>query len=639
MFLFLWQKKLKKASMVFDKNKKKKSPVQMDHIDVMPNTETLHPLSKSIISILDARSAPYAVPNDEPERKSYTYDPQSGLLYSGLYRRRLNLLPYVVLKQMAENNELLACILNTRGNQLSLFGQPQVSRYDIGYKIVYRKPSEINKLPTSLKQSLDEKIKYIRDLFYNCGKTDNLQYHQRVTLPEFLQGLAKAAPLYGFPAVEIIKGKDNLFHSFRLVDSGTIYRAPYLDFKLVDQRGLPDNPLYKQVQSDFLALDKLRGKEQIRYDRLNLQSFINGEYAWVQVINEIPRMAFKDDELLVHNYYPSTSVDYAGYPIPPLDDVARSLTTNLNSMMHNHLFFFQGRAAKGGLVIKSDQINENVLNRIRLHMNASINSVRNAFRMPIVGIPKEDEIDYVSFDQPGNRDQEFAYLSENTARLILSNYQVAPEELSAMAYLSRGTVAGQPIAESNNEYRLQVARSAGFKPLLYHTQVLMNRILSIIDPEVHKYCIFKFVGLEADDPQKEVTRLQTEMNVYSTMNDTLNSVEKSEVPVAGNIPLNPQFLNMAKENVPMNVFLYAFTGNKSLLLDPSLNFYQSGFWFQYQSIFQGLLKSKGRVKHCLEEYTAELKDLFAKQNISEVGIPTAIEENVDIVPDDEIMEE
>ena len=590
-------------------NESNNKEMQFAEIEIDMPQEKVHPLSKSIIGLLESRQLYNDRKNEIiPESKSYNYDPSNVAAYTGLYRKRFGLLPYNVSKQMAENNELLSIILNTRGNQLSSFGQVQTSRYDIGYKIIYRKPSLISKLSPEKRFEIDFKLNKVRDLFYTCGNFEDLPYCDRTTLPEYLQSLAKYALLYGHVATEIVYDASGKFHSFKLVDSGTIYKTPFSGINQVDRQNLTATQAYKQMEEAYKRLQNLSGQEQIRFDRLDFDQLKNGEYAWIQVINEIPRMAFRDKELLVHNYYPSPSIEYAGYPRPPIDDVARSLTTNLNAMMHNHLFFFQGRGTKGGLFIKSDQINENILNRLRLHMQSSINSVRNAWRMPVVGLSLQDQVDYVSFEQ-GTRDQEFMYLSENTMKMILSAYSVAPEEVG-MAYLSKGINGTQSSSESNNEYKIMVARKAGLEPLLRNTQVLMNRILSIIDPELYEYCTFKFVGLDSEDSQKEVTRLQNEMNVFSTMNDTLRAVEKEEIPVAGNIPLNPQFLNVAKENVPMNVLLYSFTGNKSSLLDPSLNFYQSGFWFQYQSIFQGLLKSKGRIKQTLETYTEELKELF-----------------------------
>lgn len=576
-------------------------------------------LSKSIIDLV-SRPAVKILDEEVPEQKSYTYNPLAASTFSGFYRKRQYLLPYAINRTMAENNELLASILNTRGNQLSSFGHPQVNRQDTGYKIVYRKPSMIHLLKSELKEELDRRIENVRDLIYNCGSTKNVPFRNRITFPEFLQGVGRTAPLYGFMPVEIVRDAENEFHSFKAVDAGTIYKAPYIDLKEEDTFAQniynQTDPIYRQLDEDYKKLVEIYNKNQngkIDLTRLDKVAFQKNEYAWVQVIHEIPRMAFRDDELIVQNYYPSSSIEYAGYPRPPIDDVVRSLTTHLNAMSHNHLFFLQGRGTKGAMVIHSDQATEDTARRIRQHMQGSINSVRNSFRMPVFTVPSTDNIDYVPFET-GTRDQEFTYLSENTARTILTAYNIAPEELSAMGYLSRGSVSGQPQTESDNEYKLLVARSAGFKQLLSHTQILMNRLLEIIDPLVAEHCVFKFVGLDGEDPAKEAARLQVEMNTHLRMNDVMASMQKPDMLVGGNIPLNPQFLNAVKENIPMNQLMYAFTGNETSLLDPTLNFIQNGFWFQYQSIFKDLLRSKGRIQQSLIEYTKELKKLLSDQD-------------------------
>src|ERR1035437_1893386 len=59
--------------------------------------------------------------------------------------------------------------------------------------------------------------------------------------------------------------------------------------------------------------------------------------------------------------------------------------------------------------------------------------------MPVFGIGKEDEITWQAFDTQGGRDQEFQYLSDMNARVILSAFQMSPEELPGYAHLSRGT--------------------------------------------------------------------------------------------------------------------------------------------------------------------------------------------------------
>jgi hypothetical protein len=60
-------------------------------------------------------------------------------------------------------------------------------------------------------------------------------------------------------------------------------------------------------------------------------------------------------------------------------------------------------------------VDEGVIGRIRQQFNASINSVNNAWRMPVFGVGKEDDqITWSPIDQ-GQRDAEFQYLSDSNA--------------------------------------------------------------------------------------------------------------------------------------------------------------------------------------------------------------------------------
>jgi hypothetical protein len=317
-------------------------------------------------------------------------------------------------------------------------------------------------------------------------------------------------------------------------------------------------------------------------------------------------MAFTDDELLVHYFNVNNEIQWNSYPFSPLEGVVKDITSHIHANVHNANYFKHGRAARGFLTIMSDDITEVELQRIRTQFYASINSSANSWRMPLFGVGKEDEIKFQPFDQ-ASRDQEFQFLSDNMSRVILSAFGVDPAELPGFGHLAKGTFS-QALSETGNEYSLQISRSAGFKPLLYDAQVMMNKILNIIDPGLSEYCLFEFVGLDIDDAQKESVRLQQDMNVFLNYNDIMKTVEKDPVPIGGNMPLNPQYLNAIKEHVTEGMMQYAFSGNKSALYDPLLNFYNSGFYFQYLSLFPELLKSKERVAKILEEYTAVLID-------------------------------
>jgi hypothetical protein len=530
--------------------------------------------------------------------KGYEYDPNNPKAYEGLYRRRDQLLPYYVIKQLAENDDLLAIILQVRGMQLSQFGHIQVDRHDIGYKLSYRN-SKVLELPPDERKKINERISKVRDLIYNCGHTHGLKNFEQKTFPQFLKEVARAALLAGFAPVEIVKTVGGEFHHFKVLDFGTIYRAPLVN------KNDPAN--VKHLQQAFEQLQQVKTSQHnsapVNWQRMDYQKFVEGAYSWVQVTNSIPVMAFTDEELICHYYYVNNEMQWNSYAFSPLEGVVKDITSHIHANSHNANYFKNGRAARGFLTIMSDDITEVELQRIRTQFYASINSSANSWRMPLFGVGKEDEVKFQAFDQ-ANRDQEFVYLSDNLARVILSAFGVDPSELPGFGHLARGTFS-QALSESSNEYSLQVARSAGFKPLLYDTQILMNKILQIIDPVVAEYCVFEFVGLDIDDPQKESVRLQQDMNVFLNYNDIMKTVEKNPVPIGGNFPLNPQFLNAIREHYTEGTMQYAFSGNKDALYDPWLAFYNNGFFFQWISLFPELMKSKERVQETLKYFTQQ----------------------------------
>jgi hypothetical protein len=531
--------------------------------------------------------------------KGYEYDPNNPKAYEGLYRRRDQLLPYYVCKQLAENDDLLAIILQVRGNQLSQFGHVQTDRHKIGYKISYRN-NKVMELSPEKRKELNERVNKVRDLIYNCGHTHGLKNFQQKTFPQFLKEVARAALLVGFAPIEIIRTAGGDFHHFKVLDFGTIYRAPLINKN--------DPASEKHLKDAFEALKAVvpskMNSAPINWQRLDYQKFAEGFYSWVQVTNSIPVMAFTDEELICHYYYINNEMQWNSYPFSPLEGVVKDITSHIHANAHNANYFKNGRAARGFLTIMSDDVTEMELQRIRTQFYASINSSANSWRMPLFGVGKEDEVKFQAFDQ-ANRDQEFVYLSDNLSRVILSAFGMDPSELPGFGHLARGTFS-QALSESSNEYSLQVARSSGFKPLLYDTQILMNKILSMIDPLVAEFCVLEFVGLDIDDPQKESVRLQQDMNVFLNYNDIMKTVEKNPVPIGGSYPLNPQFLNAIREHYSEGVMQYAFSGNKDALYDPWLAFYNNGFFFQWISLFPELMKSKDRVQDTLKYFTMQV---------------------------------
>jgi phage portal protein BeeE len=180
--------------------------------------------------------------------------------------------------------------------------------------------------------------------------------------------------------------------------------------------------------------------------------------------------------MLVFNLFPCTDIEMNGYPISPLDTVVSSVTTHISIDAYKKLYFQNGRAAKGMLVIKSDEVDASVLDGIKLQFNASINNVANSFRTPIFGMGTTDAVEWVPFSGEGLHDGDFQFMYDQIARNIMSAFSMSPDELPGYSHLTRGTNS-QTLSESNNEFKLTAARDTGFRPLILKIQTFFNEIL------------------------------------------------------------------------------------------------------------------------------------------------------------------
>jgi len=527
--------------------------------------EQSSPLVKSVLNVLNGGKA------DSIERLAFDTNPYVNNTYQALYRRKLRLLPDDLLKRISIQDDLVAAIVNTRSQMVSAFGRPQPDRFSTGYRIEAY-PGTIENLDSDGKKKLQDQIERAENILLSCGQTRGWHDYEDLSFGAFLFMQARNAVVFGRCATEIIYTLDNYgqrkFHSFRPIDAGTIYRAA------------PMKSAAQTVRDNALSI-----LAQIKNRKLKPDMFVNDEYAWVQVIEGRPMQAFTPEECIVHNFYPITDIELDGYPLTPLDTVISAVTTHINITTHNKLYFQSGRAARGMLVIKSDDINDTVVDPIRQQFNANINGVGNSWRMPIFGIGADDEISWQPIDN-SSRDMEFQYLSDTNARVILSAFQMSPEELPGYAHLSRGT-NNQALSESNNEYKLEAHRDVGIRPLIAQLQNYINaKIFPLIDPDLAKKASIKFVGLDVDTAEKESARLQQDMAVHMSMDEVLGKVEKEPVGKAwgGQFLLNPQWQQALFQHRYVGEIMEEFFGVKGASQDPSLRYIRDPMWFQWQQL-------------------------------------------------------
>lgn len=508
------------------------------------------------------------------QRMAFEVDPKNDKNSAGaIYAQKTGLTPDHILKRVAgpQGDDLVNQILQARSNIISSFGRPRTSRFAVGYEFQELTDLGSDRTEEEIKQETT-RLDKMKEVMWNCGYS-GLEEVWHPNLSQFLKMITRDGLTFGRFAVEFIYVKDpatgvDRLNSFRAVDAGTIYRL------------MPAQKHDKTRRQQALIL-----LQQVQNKKFDVEVYDRDEYLWAQVVSNNPIQYFTKKELVVYNLYPTTNIEFNGYPLTPIDQALNAISTHISITIHNKLYFEHGRAARGMLTFKSDDVDAQTLNAIKLQFHSSINSVNNSHRLPVFGIGTEDELTWQPIDN-SSRDKEFQFLSDDTARVILGAFQVSPEEIPGYAHLARGSNS-QTLSESNNEYTLTAARDVGLRPLIYDIQDFLNvHVFSKFDETLSKTHQLVLAGLEDDDPEKESTRLQQDMSIHMSYDDVLEVVEKDTIgeELGGRLPLNAQWQAAVAPYLTVGQIMEGFFGVKGASKDPRFNYYRDPLWLQWQQI-------------------------------------------------------
>jgi hypothetical protein len=387
------------------------------------------------------------------------------------------------------------------------------------------------------------------------------------------------------------------------MDAGTIYKAA------TEREDHSD--IRKQAVN---TLAQLKGVKV----NIDLEKLKDQHYPWIQVISGTPRQAFTEDELLVQNIYSSTDVEHNGYPVSPIDTCISSITTHLSIDAYNRLYFQNGRAAKGMLVIKSNEIDQSVIDDIKQQFFASINSVNNSFRVPIFGVSPEDEVSWQPMVSSAG-DGEFQFLYDAVARNILSTFNISPDELPGFGHLSRGSNQ-QTLSESGNEFKLTAARDTGIRPLILKFQSFINeRLFPVIDPELAQLCTVQLSGLDAQSREQESLRLQQDSPLHMTYDEVLSEVDKNPLGdhLGGSVPFNERYQIIADKTLTAGEFRSEFFNDPSAAVDPLNQYRRDPFFFQNLQILMQTNPAALKALYAPKPYALDILKMWAQDTIEE----------------------
>jgi len=235
--------------------------------------------------------------------------------------------------------------------------------------------------------------------------------------------------------------------------------------------------------------------------------------------------------------------------------------------------------------MKSDEADQSVIDNIKQEYMASINNVENSFRVPIFGVGREDDVEWIS-TVPTKKDGEFEFLYEQVSRNILSAFNMSPDELPGYTHLSRGTNQ-KTLSESNNEFKLTAMRDTGLRPLIIKWEDFLNRkLFPIMDAELAQICEIKISGLDAQSRQEESLRLQQDQPIHMNMDDVMDEVAKQPVGehLGGKVLFNEYYTQVVDKYIDVGQYMGEVMNDPAYYFNTTLKFKRDAFWVQNMNI-------------------------------------------------------
>ena len=493
-------------------------------------------------------------------RKGLIFDPfVDQYSQMGLFKAKASYLSNAILKQVSRRDGIVASILDLRSSQVSSFCKKQTDRFGWGFKIM-PKDKTIEPDPGEVRK--------IEEFILNCGLTEDRKHEDKLTFDQFGYIVTRDMQVYGHFAIEKVVRNDKDLYAFLPLPAETIFYAN----KNVDKKAIK-GMIDTWARSIRPEVDK--------------DKFENGEYQYVQVLQNQVVEGFTADEIIFARHNLESDVDLNGYCYGPLERAMSSIISHMQVENHQRQFFTHGVASKGLLVLQGD-VAPNTLKTLQTQWNNQITGPMNAWRTPILAGIKG--VQWVPLTAT-NRDMEYAAWQDYVIRVMCTAMAVNPEEIG-FDYLSKGT-EGRSMSESNNEWKLTASRDRGLRPILGRIEAVINEeVLPAFNKEFSNKYHFAFVGLESETEMEETERLLQETQLHTTLNEARKQTDKQEMQFGGNLILNPLLIQTLQTNMTKGDFMEKIMGVQGASQRPDLQYIPDPMWFQWQQMQQQIMQAQ-----------------------------------------------
>ncbi len=523
-------------------------------------------------------------------RKAFITDPYLEVSSSqGAYRAKYTRLSNRMLRESAIRDTIISAIIRHRRTQIESFCSIPHTRFDTGFTLVRRDGKD-------LENDDFEEVSKLMSWLYHCGDLDQTPTDDKSTMATQFGMMCQDALTFGHVAIEKVRdGTGEGLQRFRHAPGESIFHA---------NRNMSDEQLKN------LANAQLQGLNMGREGRVTPD---NGDIKYLQVIDGKEVASFSDKTMAFKVFQPPSFVDNNGYSMSLVEACILSITRHLQAENYNSLFFTHGFAARGLLHLKGNVSQQN-LQMFRNQFNSVINGNNNSWRTPIVaGL---DDVQWIPL-AGSQRDMEYIQYTDHLIRTICAQAQIDPTEIG-FEYLSRGTQQST-LNSPNNEWKLEASAERGLIPLLRFFEDIVNHdLMPEMSPKLSDKYLFKFIGLQGETKQQEITRLQAEMSVHSTMNDLLRQVKKEPLlkDVGGDLPLNQLWWGMIKECMTVGEIRKYFFGDEKAMESEELRYIPSQLFIAWQ----GQLQAKSQTQAQMKQQSDQQKQEELQGNMQGAGL-------------------
>lgn len=355
---------------------------------------------------------------------------------------------------------IVQSIIRTRTNQVRKYARPaRLSKDNVGYEIIPKKPLGENNKPSSRQKNEAEEIE---EFIQNTGKK---WQPQRLDFPSFISEFIYNRYVYDQINVERVfaNPNDKYMHHFNFVDAR--------------------NVIIKEIPK---SIDQPR-------TFLQYPNRTNTTLGKPVVFNE------KQLTFSIFNY--QMDLDRHGYGYSEVESSYDHLRFHMDTEQFNARFFSQGGTTRGILVLDQQgkggtQQTAASMSALRRQWQSQFSGINGSWKIPVIAA---NDAKFVNMTQT-SKDMEFENWLNYLVNIICSNFQIQPDEIN---FPNRGGTTGKTGGSTLNEGNTQKTKmkqsmDKGLAPLFDYIEDFMNNEILRYIPNGDKY-LFRFTM--GDDEQ------------------------------------------------------------------------------------------------------------------------------------------